>query len=116
MRDRHAQLAFNRVDLIWSNAHGARGCRRGSLFGMAEAKAGENISRQALFQRDFAALANAAAGYIFCADKFTQQPHALAECVAGFYSALASALVDDGGGIIEILVGAAEVGLALELF
>src|SRR5215470_2390792 len=116
MRDGHAQFAFDRVDLIRSNAHAARGSRRGSLLSMAEAKASENISRQALLQRDFSTLTNAAAGYIFCADKFAQQPHAFAERVAGFDSAFASALVDDGGGIIEILVSAAEVGLALELF
>src|SRR5215831_9296983 len=116
MRDGHAQFAFDRVDLIRSNTQGAHGCRRGSLLSMTKAKARKNISRQALLQRDFSALAYAAAGYIFRADKLTQQSHAFAEGVAGFDSAFAPALVDDGGGIIEILVGAAEISLALELF
>src|SRR5215472_2961861 len=83
---------------------------------MAKAKTGKNISRQALLQRNFSALAGPAVGHIFRADKFAQQPHALAQSVAGLDSTFAPALVDDGSRVIKILVGAAEVGLAFQPF
>src|SRR5215471_11646061 len=83
---------------------------------MAETKAGENISRQAFLQSEFAALTGSAAGYVFRADEFTQKPDGLAQGIAGLDAAFSPAFVDDRSRIVKILICTAEIRFAFQFF
>src|SRR5947208_320293 len=111
MGNLHADLAHQRIDAGGRRPNIEAVRWVGTALGMAETEDRLDISRQALFQADRAALLRSVVEHILGADEFAQQPRGSVDRVAGLDSGLSSALVDDRSWVVKGGVGAGKIGL-----